>query len=279
MKTISVAATIALACATTAFAQDDNNQAKKKEHRAETRAAAHSSGNQHQQAAHAATAQRNVTAAQAQRHAAVSAQINRRAEANQQVRTAHATRDAQIAARSDARVQAANRNAARVNRAESREVRAAQNPNVVRGPNAFNGQNVARRTTITNPRPYAEVLRSYRRDRHDRGWYREHYNTIVLYGGGYYYQNAGYWYPAWGYDNYQSNYVYDQPIYAYDGLPPGQVVANVQRELQRGGYYRSAVDGMMGPNTRQAIANFQRDRGLAVTAAIDEPTLATLGLA
>jgi peptidoglycan hydrolase-like protein with peptidoglycan-binding domain len=35
---------------------------------------------------------------------------------------------------------------------------------------------------------------------------------------------------------------------------------------------------MLGPMTREAIAAYQADNGLAVTSAIDEPTLATLGL-
>jgi peptidoglycan hydrolase-like protein with peptidoglycan-binding domain len=61
-------------------------------------------------------------------------------------------------------------------------------------------------------------------------------------------------------------------------LDPGQVIANVQTELQRLGYYRYAVDGQMGPMTRAAIANYQRDQGLAITSAIDGPTLQSLGL-
>jgi putative peptidoglycan binding protein len=36
---------------------------------------------------------------------------------------------------------------------------------------------------------------------------------------------------------------------------------------------------ILGPATRNAIQRYQINRGLAVTAAIDEPTLATLGLA
>ena len=56
------------------------------------------------------------------------------------------------------------------------------------------------------------------------------------------------------------------------------MIANVQTELQRLGYYRYAVDGEMGPATRAAIANYQRDTGLAITSAIDEPTLQSLGL-
>src|SRR6266700_3079052 len=43
-----------------------------------------------------------------------------------------------------------------------------------------------------------EVFRSYRPERHDQGWYRSRYNRVELIGGGYYYWNNGYWYPAWG---------------------------------------------------------------------------------
>ena len=114
---------------------------------------------------------------------------------------------------------------------------------------------------------------------HNRNWWRSHYNTtFVLFGGGYYYWFGGYWYPAYGYDSYYNNYSYGEPIYGYNDLEPAQVIANVQTELQRLGYYRYAVDGQMGPATRAAIANYQRDTGLAITSAIDEPTLQSLGL-
>ena len=43
------------------------------------------------------------------------------------------------------------------------------------------------------------AFRSYRPARHDQAWYRSHYTRVVLIAGGYYYLNAGYWYPAWGY--------------------------------------------------------------------------------
>jgi peptidoglycan hydrolase-like protein with peptidoglycan-binding domain len=52
----------------------------------------------------------------------------------------------------------------------------------------------------------------------------------------------------------------------------------VQRELRRQGYYRGAIDGLIGPMTRAAIARYQRDNGLYVTRAVDGPTLASLGL-
>jgi len=121
------------------------------------------------------------------------------------------------------------------------------------------------------------AFRDYQRQWHDRNWWRSHYDRIVLVNGGWYYWNAGYWYPAWGYDSY-AYYPYDGPIYAYNGLAPDQVIADVQSQLQRDGYYEGPIDGILGPMTREAIADFQADNGLAVTSAIDEPTLSTLGI-
>lgn len=126
---------------------------------------------------------------------------------------------------------------------------------------------------------FEQARRNFHRDRHDRSWWRSRYNRIVLFGGGYYYWDNNYWYPAYGYDPYYSNYTYDEPIYGYNELAPGQVIANVQTALQEQGYYNDAVDGLIGPNTRTALSNFQRDRGLPITAAIDGPTLQALGLA
>src|SRR6266700_1831013 len=122
------------------------------------------------------------------------------------------------------------------------------------------------------------VFRNYHREWHDRGWWRSHCDRIVFVSGGWYYWNAGYWFSAWGYDPY-AYYAYDGPIYAYNGLAPDQVIVDVQLQLQRAGYYDGPVDGILGPMTQEAIAAFQADNGLAVTAAIDEPTLATLGIA
>jgi len=121
------------------------------------------------------------------------------------------------------------------------------------------------------------VFRNYRSVWHDHGWWTAHYPRVVLIGGGWYFWNAGFWYPAWGYDPGASSYAYDGPIYAYNDLPPDQVVANVQTELQTQGYYHGEVDGMLGPLTRAALADYQRDHGLYTTAAIDEPTMNSLG--
>ena len=121
------------------------------------------------------------------------------------------------------------------------------------------------------------AFRNYNRQWHDRNWWRSHYDRIVFVNNGWYYWNAGYWFPAWGYAPSVS-YVYDGPIYGYNGLSPDQVTVNVQEQLARAGYYDGPIDGILGPMTREAIAAYQADNGLSVTSAIDEPTLATLGL-
>jgi hypothetical protein len=127
--------------------------------------------------------------------------------------------------------------------------------------------------------PQYEVYRSYRPERHDRGWYSSRYKRVELIGGGYYYWNNGYWYPAWGYDNSAEYYAYDAPIYVGQrALPPDRVIADVQAVLQNMGYYKGEVDGLLGPLTRQALTGYQADRGLTVTAVIDEPTLNSLGM-
>jgi hypothetical protein len=124
-----------------------------------------------------------------------------------------------------------------------------------------------------------EVFRAYRPEWHDEGWYRSRYPRVELIGGGYYYWNNGYWYPAWGYSPSAQYYVYDGPIYVgHRAEPPDQVIANVQAELQEMGYYRGEVDGLLGPLTREALTAYQADYGLATTAVIDQPTLDSLEL-
>ncbi len=111
-----------------------------------------------------------------------------------------------------------------------------------------------------------------------RAWWRSNFSRFALFGGGYYYWNSGFWYPAYGYDPYFSTYTYDAPIYGYNDLEPGDIVASVQRELQRRGYNPGGIDGQYGPATRRALLGYQRDNGLPVTGEIDEATLESLGL-
>ncbi len=109
-------------------------------------------------------------------------------------------------------------------------------------------------------------------------WWSQHYNHISIVFGAPYYWNAGYWYPAWGYDP-GASYYFDGPIYASNPeMDPGQVVANVQSALQQQGYYQGDIDGVLGPQTRAALAEYQSAQGIEPTGAIDEPTLDTLGM-
>jgi hypothetical protein len=124
-----------------------------------------------------------------------------------------------------------------------------------------------------------EVFRSYRPERHDQSWYRSRYSRVELIGGGYYYWNSGYWYPAWGYSPQAEYYAYDGPIYVgHRAEPPDKVIADVQAVLQEMGYYKGEVDGLLGPLTREALTAYQADQGLTTTAAIDQPTLDSLGM-
>jgi len=123
------------------------------------------------------------------------------------------------------------------------------------------------------------AFRTYHRAWHDRGWWNTHYGTnLTFVFGAPYFWSSGYWYPAWGY-NPGYVYPYDGPIYGASHLTPDQIVMNVQAQLRDDGYYDGAIDGVLGSQTRYALAAFQADHGLAVTSAVDEPTLATLGLA
>jgi len=145
----------------------------------------------------------------------------------------------------------------------------------------YRGRNVAinnnfRSAAFRGPR--YTVFRNYQRRWHDRGWWRSHFNRIIFVSGGWWYWNAGYWFPAWGYaaDAY---YPYDGPIYGYNGMSPDQITVDVQQQLQADGYYDGPIDGVLGPMTREAIAAFQADNGLSATSVIDEPTLDALGIA
>ena len=210
------------------------------------------------QQAHVARQQRRVGNQQrnvAQRQARV---------ANRQARGARQSANLQRRAnRSVARSEAATRNLANANRQQR----------------ANRNRVIERRGPSNYAWSYDEARRRHdRHARHDRSWYRNNYSRFALFAGGYYYWDRGYWYPAYGYDPSYSVYIYDEPIYGYNDLDPSQVIVNVQLQLQAAGYYHGAIDGLIGPMTRSALARYQIDTGLYVSRAIDGPTLASLGL-
>jgi len=123
------------------------------------------------------------------------------------------------------------------------------------------------------------VFQNYHPQWHDHGWWHSHHNHVLLIGGGWYYWNAGYWYPAWGYDESAAYYPYDGPIYVGNSPKPfDQIVADVQTSLQEQGLYNGEIDGLVGPLTQEALAAYQSAQGLEQTAAIDQPTLESLGM-
>jgi len=125
---------------------------------------------------------------------------------------------------------------------------------------------------------FEDASRRHWHEWHDRNWWHDHCQTIVFVNTGYYFLDGSYWYPAYWYDPLQTYYDYDGPVYTYSNLFPDEVIANVQTALQDAGYYYGPITGSLSVDTRAAIANFQRDYGLQITGAIDEPTVEALGL-
>ena len=112
------------------------------------------------------------------------------------------------------------------------------------------------------------------------GNWRHHNNNDVIFIGSFGFPSWWGWgsYP-WGYGYPYGYYGYGYPYdyYAYGGYGYGygqsgyggygysygtqSRVAELQRRLARAGYYYGAIDGIMGPRTRQAIRAYERDHG------------------
>lgn len=70
----------------------------------------------------------------------------------------------------------------------------------------------------------------------------------------------------------------DQPVYVQPApyVPTTWQITQVQTQLGRLRYYQGTPDGVIGPMTRNAVANFQQDRGLIVTGNINSQVLNAL---
>lgn len=90
---------------------------------------------------------------------------------------------------------------------------------------------------------------------------------------------------TWGY-GYYGPYSYYEPAYYEDVYEPAEYsqpdydngVRDVQSALARKGYYRGAIDGRMGPETRSAVRQYQRNHGLPATGDIDRGVIEALRL-
>ena len=175
------------------------------------------------------------------------------------------------------------------------------------------GSNAGRNRMPNSPTPTAASRQSFVRhhasEHHNannwhRGWDRRHahfhnnrvfvfidgfwwglypwdYYPYYSYGYPYDYSNS---YPYGYYNGYPDSYYdypsYDnqQPGYDSDQYSIGPTVSAVQSELAKRGYYRGAVDGVVGDETEAALAHYQQDNNLSVTRTLTAATLQSLGL-
>ena len=81
------------------------------------------------------------------------------------------------------------------------------------------------------------------------------------------------------YDYYADSQPYDNTGAVDNSVPaPDDTVQAVQTLLTQLGYYTGPVDGIFGPTTRDAVANYQTARQLDVSGSLSAQTLQSLGL-
>ena len=100
-----------------------------------------------------------------------------------------------------------------------------------------------------------------------RGWHHHHHHHRH-----HFYPYYPYGYPYWGTSFYFGN---NRPQYASGS---GSLIVEVQQELARAGYYRGAIDGILGSGTRRAISLYERANGLPPDGRIDADLLAAMGV-
>jgi hypothetical protein len=133
--------------------------------------------------------------------------------------------------------------------------------------------------------------------RHDANWHGEwdrrhahffHNRFFVFIGGFWCGLDAGFF--PWDYLPYYADDYYPYDYYADDqpydntesvdnGVPAADpTVEATQEELVQLGYYNGPVDGIFGPTTRDAVANYQIAKQLNVTGSLSPDTMQSLGL-
>jgi hypothetical protein len=125
------------------------------------------------------------------------------------------------------------------------------------------------RNSISSVRGHHWVNNNWRHHRH----FRSHAFFDVGFG-----YPFGYGYPYYGYYPYGYYGGPRETVYQAATVDRSIVIA-VQRRLAQNGYYRGAIDGVIGDGTRGAIRSYERAHGLRVDGFIDPQLLATMGLA
>jgi hypothetical protein len=111
-------------------------------------------------------------------------------------------------------------------------------------------------------RPPVDVCRNWDRDRvHEWNHHRYHWRD-----------------GAWAIVEPRFDYYYydTAPTYSLEFNVDTPLVSDVQAALDRENYDPGAIDGVMGPQTRSAIAAYQEDHGLEVTGHINGALLRSL---
>jgi Putative peptidoglycan binding domain len=152
---------------------------------------------------------------------------------------------------------------------------------------AFGGRSLGGRGRVAAPS--GEITRGWDHG-HVHSWNHHHFRWYnggwIGFDDGFDYPYGGFSYP-YGYDNYDSSdngYDNGTPDSAYappvvpDDNQVDSIGSDVQEALADAGYYRGAVDGEVGPQTRNAIAAFQRDHGLPVNGMINHQLLDAVGI-
>lgn len=108
-------------------------------------------------------------------------------------------------------------------------------------------------------------------------WNHHHYRYS---GGSWVIIDPGVYDYGYPYDNGYGygEVTYSSPGYAYDYSSSDSLAASAQDRLNRLGYSAGPADGVIGPQTRDALADFQNDNRLPVTGNLDTPTVRALGL-
>ena len=115
---------------------------------------------------------------------------------------------------------------------------------------------------------------------HDNDYWRSHHqHRFCDDSGGEIYESSVEPYYAYDSTPYVERRVYVEPAPRYEstGVDYETRVA-IQEELYRAGYYDGDIDGVIGPGTRRAIAEFQRDNSLSPTGLINSALLEALDL-
>ncbi len=115
---------------------------------------------------------------------------------------------------------------------------------------------------------------------HDRGRISIGFGFYPGYYGGYpcdygYGYGPGYYYPYYApYPTVYRGYEVEPPMRGSER----SVDASVEESLAHQGYYHGSVDGVIGPQAREAIRAYQRQHGLTVTGTVNTALLRSLDL-